>query len=127
MKVFCLGGAGRICREAALDLVQFTQFERITIADYDETAGLEAVGWLNDPRVEFVSVDVTDEDATIAQKACHYDIVMDGTTISLNDISTRCIANAGLPRHQPQRFRRGVQVRRDSSARTARSTCLASA
>ena len=39
MKVFCLGGAGRICRESTLDLVQHTDFERITVADYDEKAG----------------------------------------------------------------------------------------
>ena len=33
MKVFCLGGAGRICREAIHDLVQFSDFEQITVAD----------------------------------------------------------------------------------------------
>ena len=31
MKVLCLGGAGRICREATLDLVEFSDFERITV------------------------------------------------------------------------------------------------
>lgn len=58
MKVFCLGGAGRICREAALDLVEYSQFERITIGDCDEEAGLEVVRWLNDPRVDFRKIDV---------------------------------------------------------------------
>jgi hypothetical protein len=33
MKVLCLGGAGKICREAVFDLVQFADFERITIAE----------------------------------------------------------------------------------------------
>jgi saccharopine dehydrogenase-like NADP-dependent oxidoreductase len=38
-KAFCLGGAGRICREAVLDLVQFSQFDRITVGDIDEQEG----------------------------------------------------------------------------------------
>ncbi|MGI6736441.1 MAG: saccharopine dehydrogenase family protein [Anaerovoracaceae bacterium] len=94
MKVFCLGGAGKICREAALDLVQFSDFDTITIGDFDEKAGREVVSWLNDPRVNFVKVDVTDHDATVKQMQ-GYDIVMDGTTIALNGLSTSCVADAG--------------------------------
>ena len=29
MKVFCLGAAGRISRESALDLVQYSKFDKI--------------------------------------------------------------------------------------------------
>lgn len=94
MKVFCLGGAGRICRESALDLVSFSDFEKITIGDYDEKAGKEVVAWLNDPRVDFVKVDVNDHAATVKQMQ-GYDIVMDGTTIALNGKTTACIAEAG--------------------------------
>ena len=94
MKVFCLGGAGRICREATLDLVQFSDFEKITIGDYDEKAAKEVVTWLNDPRVDFVKVDINDHAATVEQMK-GYDIVMDGTTIALNGKSTACIAEAG--------------------------------
>lgn len=54
MKVFCLGGAGKICREAILDLVQFSSFETITVADFNEVEGRKVVEWLNDPRVDFV-------------------------------------------------------------------------
>ena len=35
MKVFCLGAAGRISRESALDLVQYSDFEKNTIGDYN--------------------------------------------------------------------------------------------
>ena len=94
MKVFCLGGAGKICREAILDLVQFSSFETITVADFNEEEGLKVVKWLNDPRVNFVKVDVTNHEDTVA-KMKGYDIVMDGTTIKLNGLSTRCIAEAG--------------------------------
>ncbi|KEK23599.1 saccharopine dehydrogenase family protein [Bacillus gaemokensis] len=94
MKVFCLGGAGKICREAILDLVRFSSFETITVADFNEEEGRKVVAWLNDPRVDFVKVDVTNHADTVA-KMRGYDIVMDGTTIKLNGLSTRCIAEAG--------------------------------
>jgi len=35
MKVFVLGGAGKIIREAALDLVTHGNFAKITIADHN--------------------------------------------------------------------------------------------
>ena len=94
MKVLCLGGAGKICREAALDLVQFSAFHEITIGDYDEMAGREVVQWLNDPRVDFKRVDVRDRTAAVGIMK-GYEIVMDGTTITLNGLSTACIAEAG--------------------------------
>jgi len=85
MKILCLGGAGRICREAVLDLVQFSYFERITVADSNESEGRQVVAWLNDARVDFVRVDVRDHDTTVAQMR-GYDVVMDGTTIALNGL-----------------------------------------
>lgn len=94
MRVLCLGGAGRICRESAYDLVQFSGFQKITIGDYNEKAGQEVVEWLNDPRVNFKKLDVHNRKDTV-ELMRHYDIVMDGTTISLNDLTTACIAEAG--------------------------------
>ncbi len=94
MKVLCLGGAGKICREAAFDLVEFSNFKKITIGDYDEKAGQEVLQWLNDPRVDFKKVDVRNKKETVKLMR-RYDMVMDGTTISLNDQSTACIAEAG--------------------------------
>ena len=41
MNVLCVAGAGKICREAALDLVQFSTFDEIAIGDYDDMAGRE--------------------------------------------------------------------------------------
>ena len=94
MKAVCLGGAGRICRESALDLVEFSDFDEITIGDYDEKVGMEIVKWLNDPRVNFKRVDVKNRaEAVGIMKG--YDIVVDGTTITLNGLSTACIAEAG--------------------------------
>jgi len=95
MKILCLGAAGKISRESAYDLVEYSDFEKITIADYNEDAGLEVVKWLDDPRVDFVKIDVNDRQSAVATIK-GYDLVMDGTTISLNDRSTACIAAAGV-------------------------------
>ncbi|MET3287592.1 UNVERIFIED_CONTAM: lysine 6-dehydrogenase [Brevibacillus sp. OAP136] len=94
MKIFCLGGAGNICREAVLDLVEYSDFTTITIGDFNEEEGRKLVNALNDPRVDFVKVNVRDHAATVEQMR-GYDIVMDGTTITLNGLSTACIAEAG--------------------------------
>jgi len=94
MKALCLGGAGRICREAVLDLVQFSDFEQITVADANADDGRSVVAWCNDPRVDFRFIDVQDgEEAVAAMRG--YDVVLDGTTIALNGRSTALIARAG--------------------------------
>ncbi len=94
VKVLCLGGAGRICRESILDLVQYSSFEKITVADFNEAEGRAVVEAINDPRVDFVQINVRDHEDTV-NKMKGYDIVMDGTTITLNGLSTACIAEAG--------------------------------
>lgn len=94
MKVFCLGGAGNICREAVMDLVKYSGFKKITIGDFNEEEGSKLVKAIDDPRVDFVRVNVRDHQATVNQMR-GYDIVMDGTTITLNGLSTACIAEAG--------------------------------
>jgi saccharopine dehydrogenase-like NADP-dependent oxidoreductase len=94
MNVLCLGGAGKICSEAVLDLVAFSDFKRITIADCNQKAGESLVETINDKRVDFRPVDVRQKQATVSLMN-EYDIVMDGTTIHLNDQSTACIAAAG--------------------------------
>lgn len=94
MKVFCLGGAGRIAREAVLDLVEHSDFEVITIGDFNEEIGQQLIEELNDPRVNFVKVNVYNHEETV-EKMRGYDVVMDGTTITLNGLSTACIAEAG--------------------------------
>lgn len=94
MKVFCLGGAGRIAREAVLDLVEHSEFDTITIGDFNEEIGQQLVRELNDPRVDFIKVNVYNHQETV-EKMKGYDVVMDGTTITLNGLSTACIAEAG--------------------------------
>lgn len=93
-KIVCLGGAGKICREAAYDLVQHSDFEKITIADYNLQEAQKVATWLDDDRVDAIYINIFEEDAAIATLS-EYDIVVDGTTISLNKQSTKVIAEAG--------------------------------
>jgi lysine 6-dehydrogenase len=94
MKIFALGGAGKICRESALDMVQFGIFDRLTIGDFNIAAAKETADWLNHPKVDYAFIDVKDRMEAIATLS-DYDLVIDGTTISLNADSTECIAHAG--------------------------------
>jgi saccharopine dehydrogenase-like NADP-dependent oxidoreductase len=94
MKILCLGGAGKICREAVKDLAQFSDFRRITIADVDESEGRRLVNEIAQDRVDYLFMDITDHNSAVAGMR-GYDIVMDGTTIALNGKSTACIAAAG--------------------------------
>ncbi len=95
MEILCIGGAGRICREAVLDLVQFSDFERITVADCDAQAVREVAQWLHDPRVDTATVDVNDHRATV-ELMRGYSMVMDGLPISRNDQSAQCMLDAGV-------------------------------
>ncbi len=95
MKIFCLGAAGKISRESVLDLLHSDKPTRVTIGDMDEARGREVVAWLDDDRVDFVQADVFQTDQT-ADLMRGYDLVMDGTPISINHESTLCIARAGV-------------------------------
>ena len=93
MKIFALGGAGKICREAAYDLVAFGTFDQLTIGDFDFEAAQSTAEWLNNPKVDYAFIDVKDKSSSI-ELLSNYDLVIDGTTISLNGDSTECIAYA---------------------------------
>lgn len=123
MKILCLGGAGKISRESAYDLVEFSDFDRITIADSNEQAGREVARWLDDPRVDFQQIDfLHDRDAAV-QLVRSYDMVMDGTPISLNDRSTACIAEAGV--HGINLNGCGAEWESDQAFREQGKSCVA--
>ena len=94
MKIFCLGGAGKICGEAVRDLVEYSNVERITIGDPNAEAAHLLIDELDDDRIDYADIDITDKKRAVALLE-RYDIVMDGTTITLNETSTGCIAEAG--------------------------------
>ncbi len=96
MRILCLGAAGKISRESVSDLLEFSDFDKITIADCNEQDACAVVEWLNDARIDLRKVDFVRKRDETVKLMREYDIVMDGTPISLNDRSTRCIADAGV-------------------------------
>jgi lysine 6-dehydrogenase len=93
MRIFAIGGAGKICRESALDIVRFGTFDQLTIGDNNINAAQESARWLNHPNVDYAYINVKNKKESVALLS-DYDIVIDGTTITLNAMSTECIALA---------------------------------
>lgn len=121
MKVFCLGAAGRISRESVLDLVQYSAFDTITIGDYNYEEACKVARWLDDSRVNVVKIDVNRIDEA-AELMRGYDVVMDGTQITLNGKSTECIARAGCHGVNLNGF--GEENQWDAVFREAGKTCV---
>lgn len=121
MKVFCLGAAGRISRESVLDLVEHSEFEKITIGDYNYEEACKVAEWLKDDRVDVVKIDVTKVEEA-AQMMKGYDVVMDGTQITLNGLSTECIAKAGCHGVNLNGF--GEENQWDALFQAAGKTCV---
>ena len=96
-KLFALAGAGKICGWALRTVVSNSDkslIDRITIGEYNLDAAEALKKEIDDPRVDVVKIDIKDE-ADAVKKMKGYDIVLDGSTIKLNDQSTRIIAEAG--------------------------------
>ena len=74
--------------------MQHSSFEEITIGDYNYEEACKVAEWLNDSRVNVVKIDVNQTEEAAALMS-GYDVVMDGTQITLNGKSTECIAKAG--------------------------------
>lgn len=121
MKVFCLGAAGRISRESVLDLVEHSEFEKITIGDYNYEEACKVAQWLKDDRVDAVKIDVTKVEEA-ARMMEGYDVVMDGTQITLNGLSTECIAKAGCHGVNLNGF--GEENQWDALFKEAGKTCV---
>ena len=97
MKVLCLGSAGKISRESVNDLVEFSDFDKITVADCNEAVGREVVNWLNDPRVDFKKVDVHHQQATLTpmQDEIDYKSRIDGRVHTCgHDVHTATLIGA---------------------------------
>ncbi|MBR4436297.1 MAG: saccharopine dehydrogenase NADP-binding domain-containing protein [Spirochaetia bacterium] len=96
-KLFVLG-AGNICGWSLRTVSKLTDkslFEKITIGDINVEGANKLKDELKDPRIDVVKVDIVNDEAGAIEKIKGYDLVMDGTKISLNGISTRVILKAG--------------------------------
>jgi len=65
MKALVLGGAGAVCSETTRDLVQYSNFDEIVIAENNLEAANELIDELGDPRLKAVQFDANDYDSML--------------------------------------------------------------
>jgi len=85
MKILCVGCAGQICIESIKDLVEFSDFERITIGDVNESAAYKVIKDVSDKRVDFIKVDVRRNKETI-ETIKSYDVVISSMPIKFDEL-----------------------------------------
>ncbi|MFW6139276.1 MAG: saccharopine dehydrogenase family protein [Spirochaetota bacterium] len=95
MNILCVGGAGKICRESVKDLVKYSNFDKITIADINPEEAEKLVGEIGDTRVGFTKFDLTDTHKAIDTMK-EYSLVMASLPIKYDDLLVDCVVNAGV-------------------------------
>lgn len=95
MKVLCVGCAGQIGRESVRDMVEFGDFERITIGDVDESASGKIVAEMADRRVDFVRFDITKKEESIEMMR-RYDVVVGSLPIQFDELFVDAAVQAGV-------------------------------
>ena len=65
MKALVLGGVGAVCSETTRDLVQYSNFDEIVIADYNLEAANQLIAELGDSRLKAVQFDANDYDSML--------------------------------------------------------------
>ena len=77
MKALVLGGAGAVCKETTRDLAQYSDFDEITVADYNREALDGLLESIDDPRLKALSFDANDYEAMLSLFP-GFDIVING-------------------------------------------------
>ncbi|RLD05864.1 MAG: hypothetical protein DRI65_07990, partial [Chloroflexota bacterium] len=95
MKVLVLGGAGAVCNETTRDLVKFSDFQEIVVAEYNLEAAEELVKELNDPRLSAVFFDANDYDSML-KLFPGFDVVINGLPWKYDLIVTKACVEAGV-------------------------------
>ena len=95
MKILCLGGAGAVCQHAVRDLVQFSDFAEIVVADRDVRAARALVAELGDPRLGVVRIEAADDEALV-RAFRRFDVVLNGLPWAFDLAVTRACVQAGV-------------------------------
>jgi lysine 6-dehydrogenase len=77
MRALVLGGAGAVCKETTRDLVQYSDFEEIVVADYAVAAARALAEELDDPRLKPIYFDADDYGEMI-RLFPDFDVVVNG-------------------------------------------------
>jgi lysine 6-dehydrogenase len=77
MKALVLGGAGAVCRETTRDLAEFSDFEEIVVADYNEESANALVKEIGDKRLKTIFFDAEDYEGMV-KTFPGFDVVVNG-------------------------------------------------
>ena len=95
MKALVLGGAGAVCSETTRDLAQYSKFDEIMVADFNEDAAKELVKSIGDPRLKTVFFDANDYDAML-KLFPGYDVVVNGLPWKYDLAVTQACVEVGV-------------------------------
>lgn len=95
MRVLVLGGVGAVCNETTRDLVQFSDFDEIVIADYNLDAANELIDELKDQRLQAVFFDANDYDSML-KLFPGFDVVINGLPWKYDLPVTKACAEVGV-------------------------------
>ena len=95
MIALVLGGAGAVCSETTRDLVQYSNFDQIVVAEYNVEAANELIEELGDPRLKVVQFDANDY-ATMLKLFPGHDVVINGLPWKYDLAVTKACVEVGV-------------------------------
>ncbi len=94
-KVIVLGGVGAVGIEASRDLVEYSDFSEIMIADFNIKKAKAFKREVKDRRVEIMKIDVNNEDE-LKNALKNYDIVTNALPFKYDDVVTKWAVRLGV-------------------------------
>jgi saccharopine dehydrogenase-like NADP-dependent oxidoreductase len=95
VRVLVLGGAGAVCNETTRDLVKYSDFDEIVVADYNLEAANALVEEINDKRLETVFFDA-DDYGSMLKLFPGFDVVVNGLPWKYDLSVTKACVEVGV-------------------------------
>jgi len=95
MRVLVLGGAGAVCNETTRDLVKYSDFDDIVVADYNLEAANALVEEIKDKRLETVFFDANDYNSML-KLFPGFDVVVNGLPWKYDLVVTKACVEVGV-------------------------------
>ena len=95
MRALVLGGAGAVCKETTRDLAQYSDFEEITVADYNVAAAQALVEEISDPRLQAIQFDAGDHGGMLRLFPA-FDVVVNGLPFKYDYPVNKACVEAGV-------------------------------
>ncbi len=95
MRALVLGGAGAVCKETTRDLAQYSDFDEITVADYNLEAVKQLLASIDSPRLKALRFDA-DEYQGMLELFPQYDVVVNGLPFKYDYAVNKACVESGV-------------------------------